>query len=83
MKAIYSSDTSVDFNGLDGIISQKIELFITTVVRTSNTTIYLFLITSERKSQTKAREKCTHLSMFKLPHRRYICNKLTRWLYVR
>jgi hypothetical protein len=31
-----SSETSVDFNGLSGGISQKIQPFITTAVRTSN-----------------------------------------------
>jgi hypothetical protein len=36
MEAIYSSETSVDYNGLYGVMSQKIELFITTVSRYSN-----------------------------------------------
>jgi GNAT superfamily N-acetyltransferase len=37
------------FNGLYGVISQKIELFITTVVRTSNPTNYvMFLIESSK-----------------------------------
>jgi hypothetical protein len=31
-----SSETSVDFNGLQGVISQKTELFITTAVGTLN-----------------------------------------------
>jgi hypothetical protein len=34
MKAFYSSETSVDFQGLHGLISQKIKLFITAAVRT-------------------------------------------------
>jgi hypothetical protein len=38
MEAICSSETSVDFNGLHGVISQKIELLITTALRTSNPT---------------------------------------------
>jgi hypothetical protein len=37
MEAICSSETSVD-NGIHGVISQKMELFITTAVRTSNPT---------------------------------------------
>jgi hypothetical protein len=36
MEAKHSSKTSADFNGLHGIISQERELFITTIVRTSN-----------------------------------------------
>jgi hypothetical protein len=36
MGATYSSETSVDFNGLHVVVSQNIELFITTAVRTSN-----------------------------------------------
>jgi hypothetical protein len=35
MEAICSSETSVALMGLHGIISRKIELFITTTVRTS------------------------------------------------
>jgi hypothetical protein len=35
-----SSGTSVDFNRLHGIMFQKRELFIITVVRTSNPTFY-------------------------------------------
>jgi hypothetical protein len=43
MEAICSSETSVDVNGLHGVISQKIVLFITTAVRTSHSTItYIF-----------------------------------------
>jgi hypothetical protein len=42
MKATSSSETWVDFNGLHGVISQKIELFITTAVRTSDATIFFF-----------------------------------------
>jgi hypothetical protein len=39
MEVTCSSETSVStFSGLHGIISQKIELFITTAVRTSNPT---------------------------------------------
>jgi hypothetical protein len=38
MGAICSFETSVTFTGLHGVISQMIELFITTVVRTSNPT---------------------------------------------
>jgi hypothetical protein len=34
MEPICSSESSVDFNGLHGVISQKIELFITTALRT-------------------------------------------------
>jgi hypothetical protein len=36
MEAIYSSETSVRFNGLRGIKSQKMAVFIVTAVRTSN-----------------------------------------------
>lgn len=36
MDAILSSEMSVDFKGLHGIISQKKQFFITTVLRTSN-----------------------------------------------
>jgi hypothetical protein len=35
MEVICFSETFFDFNGLHGVISQKIELFITTAVRTS------------------------------------------------
>jgi hypothetical protein len=38
MEAICSSEASLTFNGLCGVISQKIVLFITTAVRTSNIT---------------------------------------------
>jgi hypothetical protein len=38
MEAICSSEMSVDFNGLHGVISQKMVLFITTAVRASNPT---------------------------------------------
>jgi hypothetical protein len=38
MEATCFSETSVDFQGLHGVIFQKIELFITTAVRTSNHT---------------------------------------------
>jgi hypothetical protein len=38
MEAKCSSETSFHFNGLHGVTSQKIELFTTTVVRTSNPT---------------------------------------------
>jgi hypothetical protein len=38
IEAIYPSETSVDFNGLHGVISQKIEPFMTTADRTSNPT---------------------------------------------
>jgi hypothetical protein len=38
VQAVCSSETSVDFNGLHGVISQKLELFITAAVRTSNPT---------------------------------------------
>jgi hypothetical protein len=38
MEATCSSETSVDFQRLLGIISQEIELFITTTVRTTNPT---------------------------------------------
>jgi hypothetical protein len=38
IEAIYFSETSVDFHWIQGVISQKTELFITTVVRTSNPT---------------------------------------------
>jgi hypothetical protein len=38
MEALYSSEISVDFNGLHSVVSQKIVLFITTAVRTSNPT---------------------------------------------
>jgi hypothetical protein len=36
MEVICSSETSVAFNGLRSVISQKIILFITTAVRTSD-----------------------------------------------
>jgi hypothetical protein len=36
METMCSPQTSVDFNGLHGILSQKIDLSITTTVRTSN-----------------------------------------------
>jgi hypothetical protein len=39
MEAIFTSETSVAFNGLHGVIFQKIELFIITAVRTSDPTI--------------------------------------------
>jgi hypothetical protein len=38
MEATYSSEMLVDINELHGVISQKIELFITTAVGTSNPT---------------------------------------------
>jgi hypothetical protein len=38
MKATFSSEMSMTFNRLHGVISQNIELFITTAVRTSNPT---------------------------------------------
>jgi hypothetical protein len=38
MEVTFSSETSVDFQRLLGIISQEIELFITTAVRTTNPT---------------------------------------------
>jgi hypothetical protein len=41
MEAACSSGTSVTFNGLHGDISQKIELFITTAVETSNPTTHV------------------------------------------
>jgi hypothetical protein len=43
MEAIYSSETSVDFNGLHGVTSQKIKLIITTAVRTSNSTCIIIV----------------------------------------
>jgi hypothetical protein len=36
MEAIDSSETSAYFNGLHGVVSQELELFIITAVRTSN-----------------------------------------------
>jgi hypothetical protein len=45
MDAICSSETSVDLNGLHGVISQKMTLFITTAVRTSNLTPYIYIYT--------------------------------------
>jgi hypothetical protein len=45
MEASCSSETSLTFNGLHGIISQEIELSITTAVRTSHPTpFYLYCI---------------------------------------
>jgi hypothetical protein len=38
MEATCSSETSVDFHGLHGVISQKMELFITTAMKTSDPT---------------------------------------------
>jgi hypothetical protein len=38
MEAMCFSETSVDFAGLHGVISEKIELFAVTSVRTSNPT---------------------------------------------
>jgi hypothetical protein len=38
LELICSSETSVDFSGLHGVIPQKTVLFITTAVRTSNPT---------------------------------------------
>jgi hypothetical protein len=39
-----STKTLVTFNGLHSIMSQKIELFITTAVRTSNPFLHLFTL---------------------------------------
>jgi hypothetical protein len=39
VKEIYSSETSLIFIGLHGVISQKIALFISTALRTSNPTL--------------------------------------------
>jgi hypothetical protein len=36
MEQMYSSETSVDFDQIHGVISHKIELYITTAVRTSD-----------------------------------------------
>jgi hypothetical protein len=36
MEVASSSETSLDFNGLQGVISQKTELLITTAERASN-----------------------------------------------
>jgi hypothetical protein len=36
MTAICFSERSVDFTGIHGVITQKIELFVTSAVRTSN-----------------------------------------------
>jgi hypothetical protein len=47
MEAICSSETLVDFNGLLSVISQKVLLFITTAVRTSNPTISGIFISVE------------------------------------
>jgi hypothetical protein len=38
MEATYSSETSVEFSGLHCVIPQKMELFITTAMRSSNPT---------------------------------------------
>jgi hypothetical protein len=38
IEATCYSKTSIDFNRVDGVISQKIELFIATAVRLSNAT---------------------------------------------
>jgi hypothetical protein len=48
MEAICSSETLVGFNGLQGVISQKIVLFITTAVRTSNLTLAVKFVISRR-----------------------------------
>jgi hypothetical protein len=45
MEAICASEALVDFSELHGIISQKIVLFITTAVRTSNPTRFVFFWT--------------------------------------
>jgi hypothetical protein len=44
MEAICSSETSVQLNRLHGVTSQKMILFITTAVKTSNSTILILLI---------------------------------------
>jgi hypothetical protein len=36
METMYSAETFVDFQRINGVISQKIELIITTALRTSN-----------------------------------------------
>jgi hypothetical protein len=41
MEAICSCETSLTFNGLHGVISQKMVFFITATVRTSNPTYYI------------------------------------------
>jgi hypothetical protein len=38
MEATCSSETSVDLNSLNGVISQKIKIFMTNAVRTSSST---------------------------------------------
>jgi hypothetical protein len=45
MEAIYSSETLADFNGLHGVVSQMLELFIITAVRTLNSIeAYQFIV---------------------------------------
>jgi hypothetical protein len=39
MEAAFSSESHLTFNGLHGVISQEIELFISTAVRTSDPTV--------------------------------------------
>jgi hypothetical protein len=59
MEAVFSSETSVDSTRLYGIISQKIELFITTALRISHLTKHdLF---GARKSICKTRLKHANL----------------------
>jgi hypothetical protein len=53
MEARCTSETSVDFNELHGIISKNIKFFISTYVRTSNLTyvkyFVSFFLSTERK----------------------------------
>jgi hypothetical protein len=42
MEATYISETSVDFNGLHGVIYHNIKFFTTTTVRTSNPEAFYF-----------------------------------------
>jgi hypothetical protein len=42
MEATYSSETSIDFQDVHGVISQKIDLFLTTAVRTSNPIYHIY-----------------------------------------
>jgi hypothetical protein len=52
MEGICSCETSLTFNGLYGVISQKMVLFITAAVRTSNPTYLSFLGGTEEKCKT-------------------------------
>jgi hypothetical protein len=51
-------------NGLHGVISQKMILFITTAVRTSNPKYNLLLLTKSPRSQLNTRTWTSHATLY-------------------